>query len=110
MPSPTICPWIFDKAKARKRLLPGFEYQELLLPVVPDVLHIVIIFHGVDELLHHDGLLLGKGLVVLGDHLDLGGDENMPQNRELRTFSVAGYKSTRPNDLLKKHPFCGRFS
>ena len=55
--------------------------QELLLPVVPDVLHIVIIFHGVDELLHHDGLLLVQGLVVLGDHLDLGGDESRPKNR-----------------------------
>ena len=77
---------------------------------MPDVLDIVIIFHGGDELLHHDGLLLGKGLVVLGDHLDLGGNENRPQNRELRTFSVAGYESTRRNDLLKKHPFCGRFS
>ena len=49
----------------------------LLLPVMPDVLHIVIIFHGVDELLHHNGLLLVQGLVVLGDHLDLGGDEGV---------------------------------
>ena len=24
----------------------------LLFPVVPDVLHIVVIFHGIDELLH----------------------------------------------------------
>ena len=29
-----------------------FRNQELLFPVVPDVLDIVVIFHGVDELLH----------------------------------------------------------
>ena len=56
----------------------------LLLPVVPDVLHVVIIFHGVDELLHHDGLLLVQSLIVLGNHLDLGGDEGgvKPGNSE----------------------------
>ena len=32
--------------------------QELLFPVVPDVLHIVVIFHNVDELFHQLDLLL----------------------------------------------------
>ena len=113
MPSPTICPWIFDKAKARKRLLPGFEYQELLLPVVPDVLHIVIIFHGVDELLHQNCLLIRKGLVVLGDHLDLGGDEGvkMPPLQENGGYgspSVGVYLlmfvTTKPSIKIITHP------
>ena len=42
---------------------------------MPDILHIVIIFHGVDELLHLDGLLLVQRLIVLGNHFDLSGDE-----------------------------------
>ena len=54
----------------------------LLFPVVPDVLHVVIIFHGVDELLHLGSLLFVQRLVVLGDHLDLGGDKG----EEIRTF------------------------
>ena len=29
-----------------------WNIQKLLFPVVPDVLDIVVIFHGVDELLH----------------------------------------------------------
>ena len=70
-----MCNWVVQTVKY------GAARRKLLLPVVPDVLHIVIIFHGVDELLHHNGLLLVQGLVVLGDHLDLGGNENRPKNR-----------------------------
>ena len=43
---------------------------------MPDVLDIVVIFHGVDELLHLDAQLLAQGLVVLGHHFDLCGNEN----------------------------------
>ena len=40
----------------------------LLFPVVPDVLHIVVIFHDVDELFHQLDVLFGlQFLVVLGD-------------------------------------------
>ena len=49
----------------------------LLFPVVPDVLNVVVIFHGVDELLHHNSLLFVQGLIVLGDHLDLSRDEGV---------------------------------
>ena len=58
-------------------------YSELLLlPVVPDVLHIVVIFLDVDELLHLLDLLLGlQLLIVLRNHLDLGGNEG-----KIRTF------------------------
>ena len=55
---------------------------KLLFPVVPDVLDIVVIFHGVDELLHHGALLLAQTLIVLGNHFNLGGDEG----EEIRTF------------------------
>ena len=55
---------------------------KLLFPVVPDVLDVIVIFHGVDELLHHDSLIVVQGLVVLGDHFDLSGDES----RKIRTF------------------------
>ena len=48
-----------------------------LFPVVPDVLDIVVIFHGVDELLHHDSLVLVQRLIVLGNHLNLGGDKGV---------------------------------
>ena len=41
----------------------------LLFPVVPDVLHIVIFFHDVDELFHQlDVLFALQLLVVLGNH------------------------------------------
>ena len=49
----------------------------LLFPVVPDVLHVIVIFHGVDELLHHNSLLLVQRLIVLGNHLDLSGDKGV---------------------------------
>ena len=85
----------------------------LLFPVVPDVLHVVIVFHRVDELLHHDGLLLVQGLVVLGDHLDLGGDEGvkMPPLRENGGYgspSVGVYLlmfvTTKPSIKIITHP------
>ena len=45
-----------------------------LLPVVPDVLDVVIIFHDVDELFHQGDVLLGfQLLIVLGNHFDLRG-------------------------------------
>ena len=44
---------------------------------MPDILDIVIIFHGVDELLHHDSLLFVQRLIVLGNHLDLSGYEGV---------------------------------
>ena len=44
--------------------------MKLLFPVVPDVLHIVVIFHDVDELFHQSNMLGGlQLLIVLGDHL-----------------------------------------
>ena len=49
---------------------------------MPDVLHIVVIFHGVDELLHLHALLFAQGLIVLGNHFDLCGDEGGANNRE----------------------------
>ena len=54
-----------------------WNVQELLFPVVPDVLDIVVIFHGVDELLHHNSLVVVQGLVVLGNHFNLSGDEGV---------------------------------
>ena len=46
-----------------------FAYGELLFPVVPDVLHIVVIFHDVDELFHQlDVLFALELLIVLGNH------------------------------------------
>ena len=40
----------------------------LLFPVVPDVLHIVVIFHDLDELFHQlDVLFAFQLLVVLGN-------------------------------------------
>ena len=49
----------------------------LFFPVVPDVLHVVIVFHGIDELLHHHSLVVVQGLIVLGNHLDLSGDKGV---------------------------------
>ena len=34
------------------RCAPFVFYKELLFPVVPDVLDIIVVFHGVDELFH----------------------------------------------------------
>ena len=45
---------------------------------MPDVLHIVIFFHDVDELFHElDVLFVIQLLIVLGNHLDLSGDEGV---------------------------------
>ena len=53
-------------------------FSQLLFPVVPDVLHIVIIFHDVDELFHQlDMLFALQLLVVLGNHFNLGGNEGV---------------------------------
>ena len=58
----------------------------LLFPVVPDVLHIVVIFHDLDELFHQlDVLLALQLLVVLGNHFDLCGDEGV-QNWGIPNF------------------------
>ena len=60
--------------------------MQLLFPVVPDVLHIVVIFHDLDELLHQlDVLLALQLLVVLGHHFDLSGHEGV-QNRGIPNF------------------------
>ena len=86
----------------------------LLLPVVPDVLHIVIIFHDVDELLHQLDMILGlQLLIVLGDHLNLSGDEGvkMPPLRENGGYgspSVGVYLlmfvTTKPSIKIITHP------
>ena len=53
---------------------------------MPDVLHVVIIFHDVDELFHQlHVLLVLQGLIVLGNHFDLCGDEGV-ENREIPNF------------------------
>ena len=57
-----------------------------LIPVVPDVLHIVILFHNVDELFHQlDVLFALQLLIVLGNHFNLGGNEGV-QNRKISNF------------------------
>ena len=39
----------------------GYVYMQLvLLPVVPDVLHIIVIFHDVDELFHSKPSVSGE--------------------------------------------------
>ena len=56
----------------------GAVVYGLLFPVVPDVLHIVVIFHDVDELFHQlDVLFALQLLIVLGNHFDLGGNEGV---------------------------------
>ena len=50
----------------------------LLLPVVPDVLHVVVVLHEVDHLGHVlDVVLIGELDVVLGDHLDGGAGKDI---------------------------------
>ena len=45
---------------------------------MPDVLDVVVVLHDVQQLLHLGDLLLGlQLLIVLGNHLDLGGDEGV---------------------------------
>ena len=81
---------------------------------MPDVLDVVVVLHDLDELLHQLGLLLGlQLLVVLGDHLDLGGDEgvNMLPLRENGGYgspSVGVYLlmfvTTKPSIKIITHP------
>ncbi len=43
--------------------------MQLLFPVVPDILHIVVFFHDLDELFHQLNVLFAfQRLVVLGNH------------------------------------------
>ena len=50
----------------------------LLLPVVVDVLDVLVILHEVDHLSHVlDVILVGELDVVLGHHVDAGGDEGI---------------------------------
>ena len=47
----------------------------LRFPVVPYVLHIVVIFHDVDALFHEHDVLFGfQLLIVLGNQFDLNGE------------------------------------
>ena len=48
-----------------------------VLPVVPDVLHVVVILEHVEHLLHVLDIVLVRELdvAVLGQHLHLGGEE-----------------------------------
>ena len=58
--------------------VPSFKHL-VVVPVVPDVLHVVRILQHVDELLHVLHIaLVREGDVVLGHHLDVGVDEAVP--------------------------------
>lgn len=55
-----------------------FYALSVLLPVVPDVLHVLVILQHVDELVHAlDVVLAGHGDVILRHHLDLGAFEGI---------------------------------
>ena len=41
------------------------RFMELLFPVVPDVLHIVVIFHDVDELFHQLDVLFNLNILIV---------------------------------------------
>ena len=60
-------------------LFPKGIMQLFLLPVVPDVLHVVAVLQHVDELVHvlHVALV-GERDVILRHHLDVGVDEAVP--------------------------------
>ena len=48
----------------------------LVLPVVPDILHIVVVFEHLEHLGHVlDVALVGQGNVALRNHFDLGGEK-----------------------------------
>ena len=65
--------------------LPEGSKALFLLPVVPDVLHIVIVFHDVDELFHQSDLLLGlQLLIVLRNHFQLIG--KLMKNKSILNF------------------------
>ena len=71
--------------KAASLILAALLIELFLLPVVPDVLHIVVIFHDVDELFHQSDLLFGlQLLIVLGNHFDLSG--KLLKNRGILNF------------------------
>ena len=58
---------------------------------MPDVLHIVVIFHDVDELFHQlDVLFALQLLVVLGNHFDLGGNEGVLAETRDNVVEVIG--------------------
>ena len=57
---------------------------------MPDILHIVVIFHGVDELLHLGALLFAQGLIVLGNHFDLSGDKGVLAQTRNNVVEVIG--------------------
>ena len=63
-----------------------------LIPVVPDVLHIVIIFHDVDELFHQLDVLFGlQLLIVLGNHFDLR-RKTLENQGDSKLFGAVLYK------------------
>ena len=54
---------------------------------MPDVLDVIVVFHGVDELFHLLGLLfVVQLLIVLGNHFDLSGNEG-GENKGILNFS-----------------------
>ena len=56
---------------------------------MPDVLDVVVVLHDVDHLFHVlDVFLIVQGLVVLGNHLDLGGDENPGLKKKTEQFQT----------------------
>ena len=56
----------------------------LLIPVVPDVLDVIVVFHSVDELFHLLSLLFVlELLIVLGNHFDLCGNEGGENGKNL---------------------------
>ena len=62
-----------------------WNVRVLLFPVVPDVLHVIVVFHDVQQLLHQSDVLFGlQLLIVLGNHFDLGGNEG--KNRGILNF------------------------
>ena len=64
----------------------SFFVELILIPVVPDVLHVVILFHDVQKLFHQGDVLLGlQLLIVLGNHFNLCGNEG-GENRRIRNF------------------------
>ena len=52
--------------------------QSVVVPVVPDVLHVVVVLQEVDETLHVVDIALGgEGHVILRHHLDVSVDEGI---------------------------------
>ena len=69
----------------------------LLIPVVPHVLHVLVVLHHVQQLGHHLDVVIAVQLdVVLRHHLDLSTDEGVAlalQSGFLRTIVEATKKS-----------------